>query len=308
METVLITGGTGLVGKALTKALLARGYKVIILSRDTGGKREGENVSFARWNVRAQEIDLSAVQSADHIIHLAGAGVVEKKWTDAYKQEIVESRTESSRLIFESLKHNPNKVQAVISASAIGWYGADKDTGKPFTEEDNPADNFLGQTCKLWEESIEPVTTLGKRLVKLRIGIVLANEGGAMAEFRKPLKFGTAAILGSGKQIVSWIHIDDLCRLFISAIENKQMQGSYNAVASVPVSNKALTLTLAKAMNGKMYLPIHVPAFVLNIMMGESSIEVLKSTTVSNKKIMDTGFDLHFKTIEAAMINLLKKN
>jgi len=307
MQTVLITGGTGLVGKALSHALLAEGYKIIILSRETTGKQPKENLSYARWNVKTRKIDKAAIQAADHIIHLAGAGVVEKKWTDAYKKEIVESRTESSRHIIEALKNNPNKVKTIVSASAIGWYGADKNPINAFTEEDEAADNFLGQTCKLWEASIEPVTVLGKRLVKLRTGIVLSNAGGALPEFKKPLRFGTAAILGDGRQMVSWIHIDDLCRMFMAAIENEDMHGSYNAVATNPVSNKELTLTLAKAMKGKFYIPLHVPAFVLKFMMGQRSVEVLKSTTVSNKKILDTGFKFQFKTIEDAISDLVKK-
>jgi uncharacterized protein (TIGR01777 family) len=306
-QTVLITGGTGLVGKALTAALIKKGYKVIILTRNTSGKEHRDAVVYAAWNVSKQEIEIAALQEADYIIHLAGAGVVEKKWTAAYKKEIQDSRTESSRLIIDTLKINENKVKAVISASAIGWYGADTDYAFPFDEECAAHDGFLGQTCKLWEAGIEPVTALGKRLVKFRIGIVLSNDGGALVEFKKPLRFGVAAILGSGNQIVSWIHIDDLCNLFIAGIEDENLSGSYNAVAPNPVSNKILTLTLAKAMKVKFYLPMHVPAFVLKIMMGQRSIEVLKSTTVSCKKIQDAGFGFTFKTIEAALENLAGK-
>jgi len=254
---------------------------------------------------------MAALQEADYIIHLAGAGVVEKKWTAAYKKEIQESRTESSRLIIDALKNNPdsyrNKVKAIISASAIGWYGADTEPVKPFTEDAAADVSFLGQTCKLWEAGIEPVTSLGKRLVKLRIGIVLSNDGGALAEFKKPLKFGIAAILGNGKQMVSWVHIDDLCNLFIAGIENENLSGSYNAVAPNPVSNKVLTITLAKAIKGKFYIPMPVPAFVLKIMMGQRSIEVLKSTTVSCKKILDTGFKFTYNDIEIALAELAKK-
>ncbi len=311
MQTVLITGGTGLVGKALTNALLAKGYTVIVLSRNTGGKPASENLSYARWDVKNGEMDIAALQAADYIVHLAGAGVIEKKWTAAYKKEIVDSRTGSSRLIFESLKKNPDsyldKVKAVVSASAIGWYGEDTEQDEPFSETDAADDSFLGQTSKSWEESIEPVTNLGKRLVKLRIGIVLSNEGGALAEFKKPIRFGAAAILSHGKQTVSWIHIDDLCRMFIWAIENETAAGSYNAVAPQPVSNKILTLALAKAMKGKFYIPVHVPAFVLKLMMGQRSIEVLKSTTVNCKKITDAGFVFNFNTIEQALTNLVKK-
>lgn len=296
-----------MVGKALTEALVKKGYKVIILTRNASGKRQRDGVEYAAWNVSKQEIDIAALQEADYIIHLAGAGVVEKKWTAAYKKEIQQSRTESSRLIIDALRNNNNKVKAVMSASAIGWYGADTEPVKPFTEDAVADDSFLGQTCKLWEESVEPVTSLGKRLVRFRIGIVLSNDGGALVEFKKPLQFGVAAILGNGKQIVSWIHIDDLCRLFIEGIENENLSGSYNAVAPNPVSNKALTITLAKAMKGKFYIPMHVPAFILKIMMGQRSIEVLKSTTVSCKKIQDTRFEFTFKTIEAALENLAAK-
>jgi len=303
METVLITGGTGLVGKALTNALLTNGYRVIILSRHLNDRPVIANLSYALWNVKEQEIDITALQEADHIIHLAGAGVVDKKWTGAYKKEIVQSRTESSRLIINSLAKNTNKVKTVVNASAVGWYGADTEPLKPFTENDPADTSFLGQTCKLWEQSIEPVTTLGKRLVKFRIGIVLSNDGGALVEFKKPLQFGVAAVLGNGKQVVSWIHIDDLCRLFIAGIENEDLSGSYNAVSPNPVSNKTLTITIAKA-EKKFFIPMHVPAFVLQIMMGQRSIEVLKSATVSCKKLLSTGFTFKFNTIEAALKNL----
>ncbi len=307
MQTVLITGGSGLVGKALSVALLAKGYKVIILSRSLNSKPAIANLSYAYWHVKKQQIDLAAVQQADHIVHLAGAGVVAKKWTPAYQKEIVESRTDSSRLLIDMLKNNACKVKTVVSASAIGWYGADQSPVKPFIETDEFDHSFLGNTCKLWEAGIEPVTSLGIRLVICRIGIVLSNDGGALAEFKKPIKFGAAAILGNGKQLISWIHIDDLCRLFTEAIENDALQGIYNAVSPSPVSNKELTLTLAKAMNGKFYLPIYVPAFVLKWMMGERSIEILKSTTVSCKKIMDTHFQFNYNTIEQALVNLIKK-
>jgi uncharacterized protein (TIGR01777 family) len=307
MFTVLITGGTGLTGKALTKLLLQRGYRVIILTRDTGGREPGKNISYARWDVKKQQIDLSAIRQADYIIHLAGAGVVEKKWTEEYRKEIVNSRTESSRLIVDSLRNNPNAVKAVISAGAIGWYGPDKDPVKPFIEPDAADENFLGQTCKSWEESTEPVRELGKRLVKLRIGIVLSNNGGALAEFKKPIRFGAAAILGNGKQVISWIHIDDLCRLFIFAIENEDLQGTYNAVAPKKVSNRTLTLTLAKMMRGKFFIPFHVPSFILKIMLGQRSIEVLKSATVSCKKILDAGFTFNYDSMEAALNDLIKK-
>ncbi len=306
-QTVLITGGTGLVGKTLSKALIKKGYQIIILTRNTADKKAETGLTYAEWNVAKQQIDMAALQRADYIVHLAGAGVVEKKWTAAYKKEIVESRSESSRLIYEALKNNTNNVKAIVSASATGWYGADAVPAKPFVETDLANEDFLGHTCKLWEASIEPVETLGKRLVKLRTGIVLSNDGGALAEFKKPLNLGVAAILGSGKQIVSWIHINDLCSMFIAGIENENLSGSYNAVAPNPVSNKMLTLTLAKAMRGNFFIPMHVPSFVLKMMMGDRSIEILKSATVSCKKILHAGFTFAFTTIETALEDLAAK-
>ncbi len=309
MQTVLISGGTGLVGKALTNLLTAKGYSVIILSRQLSAGRHyfaSPNVSFAQWDVKKQEMDVAALQQADYIIHLAGAGVMDKKWTEEYKKEIVDSRVNSSKLIVECLQQHPNKVKAVISASAIGFYGKDEEPPKVFTEE-APADkSFLGSTCQLWEESMQPVIALNKRLVQLRIGIVLSKEGGALKEFITPIKMGVAAILGNGKQIISWVHIDDLCRMFLFAIENENINGIYNAVAPAAVSNKLLTLTLAKKIKRLFYIPFYVPTFILKIMLGSRSIEILKSTTVSCKKIIAAGFNFQFENIEMALGDLVK--
>ena len=303
MDTILITGGTGLVGTALCSTLLAKGYRVIILSRGGANRQQANiNLSYAHWDIKKQQIDIEAIQAADYIIHLAGAGVMDKKWTNDYKKEIISSRADSGRLIVESLKNNINKVKAIISASAIGWYAA---TGNIHTEEEPADDNFLGQTTKLWEDSMKPVLQMDKRLVKLRIGIVLSKEGGALKEFMSPLKFGVAAILGNGKQMISWIHIDDLCRLFLYAIENTAVKGVYNAVAPNPVNNKTLTLSLAKKMRPGFFLPVHVPEFVLKIMLGGRSIEILKSNTVSSKKIQDSGFQFQFENIDAALENIV---
>lgn len=346
MTTVLITGGTGTIGRELTKALVAKNYKIIILSRSdrpgltvrnhrqretvrrwsdrpglfvrrqTGtvgrgpsdGDRltETDNISFAKWNIADQTIDSEAIQKADYIIHLAGAGIADKRWTTKRKQQIVDSRVQSSELIVKALQQIPNNIKAVISASAIGWYGADPVIGdpKPFREDDPPDTAFLGQTCKLWEESLVPVTKLGKRLVTLRTGIVLSNEGGALKEFKRPLQLGVAAILGTGKQIISWIHIEDLVRLYIAAIEDDNMRGVYNAVAPTPIANKEFMLQLAREKKGKFFIAVYVPSFVLKAIIGEMSIEILKSATVSCDKIHYTGFTFLYPTIDAALKNL----
>jgi uncharacterized protein (TIGR01777 family) len=248
---------------------------------------------------------------------LAGAGVADKRWSDARKKEIADSRINSCALIVKALSSIPNKVKGVISASAIGWYGPDNQlddegnasTGldkRGFTEAANPYPDFLGNTCKAWEDSIAPVKAFGKRLVILRTGIVLSNQGGALVEFKKPLLFKTAAILGSGKQMISWIHVDDLCNQYIYAIENEQMNGVYNAVAPHPVSNQSLTIELAKKICGSFYIPFYVPAFVLKIALGEMSIEVLKSATVSSHKIEAAGFHFQYPSIHDALNQLTK--
>jgi uncharacterized protein len=304
MATICITGGTGLVGKHLTQMLVSRGYQVIVLTRKS--KLAEKNISYAVWDLQTGEIDRDAIANSDYIIHLAGAGVAEKRWSKRRKEEIVNSRTQSSALLVKAMEEIPNKVKAVISASAIGWYGPDqKKESKGFIETDIAHQDFLGQTCLAWEESIEPVTKLGTRLVKLRIGIVLSNDGGALYEFKKPLRFGLAAILGPGTQTISWVHIDDLCRMFLFAIEHEKVNGVYNAVAPKPVTNKQLTISLAKQMRGKAFITAPVPSFILKLVLGEMSIEVLKSTTVSSSKIQNEGFQFLYPAIDAALNELI---
>lgn len=308
MSSILITGGTGLLGSALIKLLKENGHKITVLTR-TKKVSEDSEVNYAIWNVHEQTIDENAIASAEYIIHLAGAGVADKRWTKDRKKEIVESRTQSSALLVKALQL-PNKVKAVISASAIGWYGPDEKRSpkkKFFTEEMRADKEFLGETCRVWEQSIESVKEAGKRLVKLRIGIVLSNDGGALPEFKKPIKFGIAGVLGSGKQVISWIHIEDLCRMFLYAVENKNIEGAYNAVAPTPVRNKELTILLAEKMKGKFFVHMHVPAFVLKTMLGEMSAEVLKSATVSCEKIKAAGFYFLYPEIESALENLIKE-
>ena len=329
MPNILITGGTGLIGTALSRMLLEKGYDVTLLSRKgkTSGKGSpssaGNAVSAspgpssagpstlrtAHWDPRTQVIDSEAIRQADYIIHLAGAGVADKRWSKKRKKEIVESRTTSSALLVKALQEIPNKVQAVVSVSGIGWYGPDAaiPNPRPFEETDPPDEDFLGETCRLWENAITPVTAMGKRLVILRTGIVLSREGGALKEFKKPVKMGVAAILGSGKQIISWIHVEDLCRLFLQAVEHPDWKGIYNAAAPRPVDNKTLTLALASRLKGKYFVPIYVPTFLLKIIVGEMSIEVLKSTTVNTKKTRIAGFQFLYPSLDSALEELLPR-
>jgi uncharacterized protein (TIGR01777 family) len=299
-ETVAITGGTGMIGSALTKLLLAKGYRVVIFTRKD--RPSNGNLVYAEWDPAKHKIDPRAIGEIDHIIHLAGANVGEKRWTKKRKREIVDSRVQGGETIIKALQEVSNNVQTMVSASAIGWYGPD--AGHPFVETDPHANDFLGDTCAKWEASVARAAAMGKRLVIIRTGMVLSNAGGAFPEFKKPLKAGVAAILGSGKQNISWIHLDDLCRLYLYAIEQKSMNGVFNGVAPEVVSNRQLTMKLARRRH-RPFIPIHVPAFVLKLFLGEMSIEVLKSATVDDSRLRSFGFNFLFPTLDAALGDLV---
>jgi len=298
METVLISGGTGMIGRALTAELQRKGYEVIILTRGKAKKRGA--LRHAHWDPEKGLIDAEAIRAADHIVHLAGANVADGRWTAQRKREIVDSRVKSGSLLVQALEQYANRVQTVVSASAIGWYGPDPQVPNPhpFTEAAPAHTDFLGSTCRQWEAAISPAATGGRRLVILRTGIVLSRDGGAYEAFAKPLRFGLATVLGSGRQVVSWIHIDDLVRLYIAAIENRGWNGVYNAVAPAPVSNRQLMQSIA-AQKG-FHLTVPVPAAALKLVLGEMSIEVLKSATVSAARVESAGFYFLFPTIETA--------
>lgn len=310
-EKVVITGGTGLVGTALTKELMDRGFEVTILTRNSSLKSENASLSYSFWNLEEEVIDEKLIAEADYIIHLAGANVADKRWSRARKKEIVDSRARGGALLCKALQTDPAKIRlkCFVSASAIGWYGPDAQIPnlEPFTEVAPASKDYLGTTCLQWEQSVLPVSDLHKRLVVLRTGIVLSKKGGAFTAFKKPLQYGFAAILGGGKQMISWIHIDDLVRLYITALTNDAWSGVYNAVAPAPVNNKTLTLEIARKMRGRYFSTLHIPEFLLKLVLGEMSIEVLKSATVSSSKLHDMGFVFQYPTLNAALAQLLKK-
>lgn len=310
MAVVLISGGTGLVGTNLTRHLIERNFQVIILTRNKKDVSGNPNITYSYWNVEKEILDPDILKKTDYIVHLAGAGVMDKSWTADYKKTIVESRTKSAELIIKNLKEIDHHVKAFVSSSAIGIYGHDPkplNRKEGFIESDIPAHNFLGETCVLWEAASEPVKLMGIRRVVLRQGIVLANEGGALKEFKMPLKFGVATIFGSGRQVLSWIHIDDVCRMFCESIENDYVNGVYNAVAPEPVSQKRFMNILGEKIRYRFFIPMHVPVFILKLILGKRSVEILKSATVSDKKIKATGFTFLYPSIEAALTELTKK-
>jgi uncharacterized protein len=310
--TILITGGTGMIGQALTSALLNKGYEVIIVTRKKSERstQSVPGISYAEWNIEKQIIDQDAIKKADHIVHLAGAGVTDKRWTKKRKLKIASSRIDSGKLIVDSLKIIPNKVKTVISASAIGWYGPDPQipNPRPFIEQDPAADNFLGQTSKAWEGTLEPLTAMHKRLVIFRMGIVLSKSGAALKEFLKPLRFRVGTVLGNGRQMISWIHAEDLVRLYIQALENNSMNGVYNAVSPFPVSNAEFVKTLAQVKFKNGFILVKIPAAILRLVLGEMSMEALKSATVSASRILASGFKFNYPAIKQALHEIINSN
>lgn len=306
MSLILMTGGSGLIGTNLTRHLAQRGHEVVILTRNRKLKSTDAGITYSYWAPQKGIIDVSVLQNCDHIIHLAGAGVMDKKWTDEYKQVIVDSRTKTARLLVDKLRETSNKVKTFVSASAIGYYGRDSQnqSKESFTENDLPAKDFLAQTCFKWEAASQGVEDLGIRRVILRQGVVLSDRGGAYKEFKMPLKFGVATIFGAGKQMISWVHIDDLSKMYSSVIENEHFKGVYNAVAPAPVPQKKFMVSLGEKVRGKFFITIHVPVVILRLMLGERSIEILKSATVSARKIREAGFKFLYPELRVALDEL----
>lgn len=299
-KTILITGGTGLVGTRLTEILQSKNYAVKYLSRSAGVKN---GIESFKWDVNAGTIDEKAFENVTAVIHLAGAGVADKKWTPQRKKEILDSRTKSTQLIKATLEKIDHKVECVVSASAIGYYGWD--TGGVWVKEGSRfGDDFLATVTKAWEEQVDEIETLGIRTAKLRIGIVFSEKGGALYELAKPIKYGVGAPLGAGDQYMSWIHIDDLCEMFIYAVENDAVTGVFNAVGPKPETNKVITKMTAEVLGKPCFLP-NVPSFVLKIMLGKRAAMVLGGSRVSSEKIQSLGFNFKFPELKKALEDLL---
>lgn len=289
-----------MIGRNLQKVLSNHHYTSRVLSRSAAG---AEKKNLVYWDPDSGTMDSRALENIDAVVHLAGAGIADSRWTPERKKEIRDSRVRSAELLFTEMEKNHQRIKVFVSASAIGYYG---NTGEEWVSETHPPDSgFLGETCSKWEESVRHIESLGIRVVILRIGIVLSSEGGALPEMAKPIRYFAGAPLGSGRQYISWIHLEDLCRMFLHAIENEQMHGVYNAVGPNPVSNKEFTKIIAKVL-GRPLWPFSVPAAVMKLILGERAQLVLNGQRVSGEKILSSGFEFKNKNLFSAVQSLLK--
>ncbi len=295
MKNILITGGSGLIGKRITFLLEQKGFSVAWFSRSKQSQQ-----TFL-WDVAKMELDQNGIEWADCIIHLAGAGVADQRWSDQRKKEILESRTKSTQLLHDAISKAVSKPDAFISASAVGYYGFN--TGTSLIDESAESGNdFLAQVVLAWEKEVKKMEELHLRTVLLRIGIVLDAAGGALGEMLKP---PVAAPLGSGDQWMSWIHIEDLAKLFVFAVEKTTLQGIFNAVGPNPATNYQLTKVAANA-KGKPFVGIGVPGFALKLVLGEMAAMVLGGNRVSSQKIQKAGFQFEFPNLEEAVKDLFR--
>ncbi len=297
-KTILLAGGTGLIGKRLQVLLRKKGYTVRLLTRKPKNKGEYS------WDPLQNKIDDEALQGVDAIVNLAGEGIADGRWTAERKRLLVRSRVESARVLRDALQRIGAYPEVYVSASAQGLYG---DTGEEIVYEDYPPgrQGFMPECCVAWETAAEMVAALGIRTVVLRIGIVLAREGGALAEIIKPLRLGAGGYFADGKAWWSWIHRDDLCAMCIWAIENPQAAGAYNAVAPHPARNRELVQATAKAMKQPaLFAP--APAFVLKLALGEMAAVILNSNRLSAEKILAAGFHFAYPQLEQALEEIFK--
>ena len=291
MAKILVTGGTGLVGRRLTALLTEKNHEVRILSRNP--KNENE----FKWDFSKGFVDDKAIENIDYIIHLAGAGIADKRWTKERKEVIVNSRVATANLIFDKIKVQNIPLKGFISASGSNYYGA-QTTAKVFKESDAVGSDFLGRVCRKWEAAANQFKELNIPVTILRTGVVLSKTGGALEKMRTPI----VSPLGSGNQYMAWIHIDDLCNLYIKAVE-EDFEGVYNTVSPEFHTSRTFSKTLAKAIK-KPYLPIAVPGFLLKLVFGELAIILLHGSRLSSDKISKKGFIFKYQELASALKKL----
>lgn len=298
---VLITGATGLVGSRIAEKCLAKNIEVNYLTTSKEKIKNETNYKGFYWDPDKNEIDKNCLVNVDAIIHLAGASIA-KRWTSSYKEEIINSRINTASLLLDSMRNSNDKVSQFISASAVGIYPSS--LRNLYTEEDEKRDgSFLVEVVEKWEAAADNFKDLGIKVAKVRTGLVLAADGGALQKMKEPADFNLGAAFGSGKQWQSWIHIDDLANMYIHILE-KNLEGVYNAVAPNPVTNNELMDAIAKQLDKSVWLP-NVPAIALKVALGDMSTVVLSSQLVSSDKIENTGFVFKYKNLIKALENLL---
>ena len=302
-KNVLISGGSGFIGKHLTNLLIVNGFSVSILSRSD--KQNTSDITYYKWDIATHFIEEEAVIKADYILHLAGENIAEKPWTAKRKEEILQSREESIQLIYDVLKKNNKKLNAFVSASGVGIYGAIN--GEQICTENTPPENdFLGSTCQKWEFAADTIGDLQIRVVKIRTGLVLGKEDGFLKKLTPIFKMRLGSALGSGKQYMPWIHVNDLCAIYLEAIKNSDMKGAYNAAIFDNTTNTVFSKTLAKVYGYSLWLP-NVPAFLIKMALGEMAQIILKGRRVSPQKMIKTGFEFQFTVLEEALKDCLEK-
>lgn len=299
--SVLITGGNGLIGKYLTSALLAEGYKVSHLSRQTNSFGK---VRVFRWEPAHEYLNPEAFEGIDCLVHLSGANIGEKRWSLSRKKEIRSSRVDSANLLFRTVREKNINLKAFVTASAVGYYGS-LTSERIFTEGDPPSDDFLGTTCRLWEESADLFEGIGIRTVKIRTAVVLAKNDSALDKLMKPARFGLVLRLGNGKQYFPWIHINDLCDIYLKAIKDQNMSGPYNAVAPEHVNHDDFVRTMASVMEKPVFLP-HVPAWILRAVLGKKSEIVLTGSRISSEKIINAGYSFRYENLAGALKSVIR--
>lgn len=300
-EKVLITGATGLIGSELVKLCLAQGYSIHYLTTSKDKIKQETNYHGFYWNPENGIIDTLAFEGVTAIVHLAGVPI-SHRWTEKYKKKIIDSRVKSAELIFDTLKDSDHNIGYFITASGISIY-PDSQT-KLYTEEDTMvADTFLGEVVLAWETVARKFKELGMDVAKVRTGMVLAREEGALPKLAQPIKLGVGSPLGSGEQWQSWIHLDDIAGIYCFLLKNK-LEGIYNAVATNPVQNKRLVELIAQQLQKPLWMP-NVPGFALKMVLGEMASLVLEGQLVSSNKIKELGYTFKFYNAESALADLL---
>ena len=292
MKNILITGGSGFVGMHLTNLLKENGYQVCWLTR-----KINTNIDIPQylWNWENKKIEKEAIEKTDAIIHLAGANVGGKRWNTKWKKEIYDSRIKSTEFLFEFISKQPNKLKAFVSASATGYYGCET-TDNIFTESDLSGNDFLATTCNDWEIAANKFTELGIRTVIIRTGLVLSEYSEAYKKISLPIRYGLGASIGSGNQNFPWIHLDDLCGIYLKAIADENLKGVFNAVAPEYLTNNQLTKTIAQHFNKFIWLP-NIPSIIIKILFGEIANSLSNGSRISSEKLISAGFEFKYSSI-----------